>query len=244
MKKILLIQSRLSPHSIAAERAAYERSAGDAQLVCLSSLDESVGWDDPAALLAGTHGVIIGGSADVDLHGGREEDDESRRVAREILVRLTPLITRALAVKTPILGICFGHQLIAETYGGAIVSDAAQRKAGSHRVRLTEHATEDPIFADFPHEFTAQYGHADSVTMLPDGATVLASSPTCRFSVLRYGTHAYTTQFHPELTRDDMLHRLAKGSRYLPEGVEAESIIKESPEASQVIRKFIEKIVA
>ncbi len=72
----------------------------------------------------------------------------------------------------------------------------------------------------------------------------LAGSPDCRFSALRYGSKVYTTQFHVELTAADEIAALKRGNGYLPAGVAAESIVRESPEASKLMGLWIERIVA
>ncbi len=230
---------------ITAERREYELGAGStAALTFVSALDTAQPWNDPAALLAPYDGLIIGGSGEFDLHGGRDESDRARATALAILERLRPLVAYVLESQKPVLGVCFGHQLIAEMQGGKVISDPEQKKVGSFEVGLTTDGASDHIFSTLPKTFFAQYGHKDSVTVLPKGAVLLASSPMCRFSALKYGTSVYTVQFHPELDRKGVLWRLENSPGYLPEGIKAESLVKESPEASTIIASFIEKVVA
>jgi GMP synthase (glutamine-hydrolysing) len=160
-----------------------------------------------------------------------------------IIHRITPLISYIFDANMPLLGICFGHQLIAEIYGGEVSNDHAQKKTGSYSVMLTEEGSRDQVFSMLPQTFLAQYGHKDSVTKMPQGATLLATGDRCSFSALRYGPHAYTTQFHPELTANDVKWKLEHSPGYLPEGVSVESIVKESPEASSIIKLWIRCIV-
>ncbi len=245
MKHILLLQSRLSPDMCAREVRLYERELPKSTILStVSTVDLSQAWTNPETLLQGCNAVIIGGSGDFDLHGGREELDPARVGAREILERLRPLIRFALDSHFPLLGICFGHQLIAEVQGGEITGDPTQKKFGSHEVEVHDSAAQDPLFSALPATFTAQYGHKDAVTKLPEGATLLASGPDCRFSALRYGSKIYSTQFHPEMNRDDMIDRFQVHSDYLPPGLSADEAVRESREASELIRTFVEKIVA
>lgn len=244
MKNILLIQSRLNPDLCAREVQLYTRELFEiSNPRTLSSLDGEVAWQDPATLLAEYDAVIIGGSGDFDLHGGRESSDPARVGAREVLVRLTPLIRFALDTHFPLLGICFGHQLIAEVQGGNIESDPLQKKFGSYDVIQHDAALTDPLFTTLPTSFTAQYGHKDAVTKLPKGATLLASGSDCRFSALRYGSKIYSTQFHPEMNRSDMIDRFEANSDYLPPGLSVDEAVRESSDASRLIRTFVEKIV-
>ena len=94
-------------------------------------------------------------------------------MATIILSRLRALITEVFASEMPALGICFGHQLIAQMRGGCVMNDSGQKKAGSYEVNLTSEGKCDPLLESMPHSFVAQYGHRDSVTELPDGAVVL-----------------------------------------------------------------------
>jgi len=197
--RIVLLQSRTDPEHITEERENFERVIGDAaKLECISTLDEKLAWTSPAELLQGVSGVMLGGSADFDFHGGRPEGDPVRLASMVILARAQNIVSYALTVNLPILGVCFGHQLIAEMYGGRIHNDKTQGKFGPHRVLLTEAALTDPLFSHLPQSFVAQYAHKDSVTVLPRGATLLGTGPSCRFSALRYGPKLYTVQFHPE----------------------------------------------
>lgn len=244
MKKILVIQSRSRQEMIDAEQGEYRRAAGeDAELSFASTLDLARTWDAPEQILEGYDGIIVGGSGEFDLDGGRGEQDPARMTAREVVARIRPLIGHMLANNAPILGVCFGHQLIAETYGGNVTNDHSQKKVGSFEVRLTEEGGRDILFSGLPGTFMAQYGHKDSITNLPAGATLLASTPQCRFSALRYGSKAYTVQFHPELTAKDVFWKLEHSPGYLPEGSDLTKVVHESPEASRIIALFIEKIV-
>lgn len=229
VKKILIVQSRTDPEWVERERTNFENAVGNsAKLTFLSALDERLAWTYPDEFLKNADGVIFGGSSDFDFHGGRHEKDPARIMSLMILSRSRNLVSYALAEKMPLLGICYGHQLIANMYGGDVQNDEEQSKFGSYEVQLTEEGKRDPLFKSLPESFIAQYAHNDSVTKLPQGATLLASSNGCRFSALRYGVSAYTVQFHPEVTRFEDLPL-----EY-----------RDSAEASKLIPRWIERIVA
>jgi GMP synthase-like glutamine amidotransferase len=234
MKKILIVQSRTSHKRIQREQSNFRNSIGEkADIAFLSALDERLSWTTPEEFLRGFDGVIFGGSSDFDFHGGRSTDDPVRLISLMILSRSKNLISYALAQKVPLLAVCYGHQLIANMYGGKVLQDKSQSKFGSYEVELTDEGKRDMLFKHLPASFVAQYAHNDSVTELPDGATLLASSAVCRFSALRYGERAYTLQFHPEVVQFDDLQVEAKpsleASKIVPLWVEECVVSKTAP---------------
>lgn len=244
MKRILLIQSRQTPHMITSELEGYRRVIGDEYNVdAISSLNESHSWNDPKSLLDEYDAVVFGGSGDFDFDGGRHEEDDARKISQEIKSRVHDLVRYVLQNNFPLLGICYGHQIIGEVLGVQVIHDEAQKKVGSHQVARTEAGSDDPIFSQLPETFFAQYAHKDSLSEIPQGATVLAQSDCCRASVLRFGDKAYTMQFHPELTHEDVVMKLQNSPGYLPEGVDVETLIQPSYEASQIIPLFLKNVV-
>lgn len=241
-KKILFLQSRRSPEVVAIEEREYTAAAPDSLFTFVSTLDETLPWSDPVAFVAGYDAVFIGGSGEFSLDEQKPEYEESGRTARTILARVTPLITYVLQEDFPTFGVCFGHQLIGEVQGGHVKSDATQKKTGTFLVSLTEDGKRDPLFADMPESFMGQYGHKNSLTQLPHGATLLAKGTHCHFSALRYGAHVYTVQFHPEITAEEVRTRLALAPEYLPEGVDIDTLIQDSSASSTLIPKVIERI--
>lgn len=228
MKRILIVQSRSSQDGVERERNNFLRTIGDTATVeFLSALDERLAWTSPDEFLRDRDGVIFGGSSDFDFHGGRDEKDPARLMAAIILSRAKNIVKHALAERIPVLGVCFGHQLIAQMHRGDVQCDTGQGKSGSHEVSLTKEGRQDRLFKNLPPSFIAQYWHKDSVTNLPESAVLLATGPACRFSALRYGRNTYTVQFHPEVKR-----------------VIDDQNPKPSPEATSLIPLWIEQIVA
>ncbi len=229
MKRIVVVQSRTNEGDITRERANFERSVGTlAEIDFLSALDERLAWSSSDEFLANHAGVIFGGSADFDFDGGRPQKDPMRIMSIMLLTRTRNLVAYALQQKIPLLGICYGHQLIANMFGGDVRHDKEQMKFGSYDVKLTEEGKRDALFKDLPELFTAQYAHKDAVTELPEGATLLASTDGCRFSILKYNERAYTTQFHPEVEKFTQ-----PVTNYKP-----------SPEASKIVSLWLERVVA
>jgi GMP synthase-like glutamine amidotransferase len=97
----------------------------------------------------------------------------------------------------PYLGICLGHQLLAEALGGHVGLMAAP-EIGITDVDLNDQGAADPLFADFARSFRVLEWHSAEVADLPDGATVLAANAACAVQAMRVGSRAFGVQFHPE----------------------------------------------
>lgn len=99
----------------------------------------------------------------------------------------------------PFLGICLGHQLLADSMGGTCGPMPNTKVIGPHRVELTAEGRSDPLFSDCEHSFDAMKWHSVRVAQMPEGATRLAASETCRCEAMKFGERAWGLQFHPEL---------------------------------------------
>lgn len=117
----------------------------------------------------------------------------SRHGAYENHPWLPPLeeLIRAIdAGRVPLIGVCFGHQIIAQALGGKV-----EKFAGGWSVGRTVYDTMDGRIA-------LNAWHQDQVVARPAGARVLASSPFCENAILAYGEHIWTVQPHPEFDAD------------------------------------------
>lgn len=101
--------------------------------------------------------------------------------------------------KLPYFGLCLGHQLLACSLDGTVGKMAAA-EVGILDIDLTDAGRADPIMAGLPARQKALQWHGAEVSKLPTGAAILASSPLCPVQAMRIGDHAYSLQYHVELT--------------------------------------------
>ncbi len=97
----------------------------------------------------------------------------------------------------PLLGICYGAQYLAHHYGGS-VERSDSREYGRAQLELQE--KDCLLFKDLPAQSTVWMSHGDTITALPDGATVIASTQDVTHAAYRIeGEPTYAVQFHPEV---------------------------------------------
>ena len=101
---------------------------------------------------------------------------------------LEGFIRELVASKRPTIGICFGHQIMAQAMGGKVVKSDKGWGVGVHEYENLETGTRDKLLAF----------HQDQVIAPPPGAVVTHRSDFCEFAGLRYSDTCLTLQPHPE----------------------------------------------
>lgn len=97
----------------------------------------------------------------------------------------------------PVLGICYGMQIMANELGGKVES-AANKEYGKALIQITD--DQAPTFKDLPEEQTVWMSHGDLVTAVPEGFESTATSPNCPISAMANNAKKfYGLQFHPEV---------------------------------------------
>ena len=101
----------------------------------------------------------------------------------------------------PFLGLCLGHQLLAEALGGA-VGPAERPEIGVMKVMQTEEGAQSVILDGLPMVVDALQWHSAEITALPEGAKVLMTSEDCAVQAMTWGPRAFSAQFHIEIEAD------------------------------------------
>jgi GMP synthase (glutamine-hydrolysing) len=112
-----------------------------------------------------------------------------------------PLIDPAIyEVGVPILGICYGAQLLASQLGGE-VARTGRGEYGRTPLTVTGHS---PLFVDWPADVEVWMSHGDAITTVPEGFVATATSPDAPVAALHNAERAlYGVQFHPEVVHTD-----------------------------------------
>jgi GMP synthase (glutamine-hydrolysing) len=160
------------------------------------------------------------------------------------IVRLAEWLRAASTLGVPVLGVCFGHQILARALGGRVRRHPEGREVGTPEVFLTPEGREDWLFRGVPERFPASLTHDDEVEALPPGAVRLAFNGHTAVQAFGFGEHCRGVQFHPEIDAAIMGSILSykAGAGLLPAEAAAEEAVRATPEAARVLANFAARV--
>lgn len=151
-------------------------------------------------------------------------------------------LARTVKKEIPLLGVCYGHQLLAHALGGEVGYHPKGRESGTRRVELLASAKDDLLFGHMPNTFNAQLTHMQSVLSLPPGAVLLGHNEFEPHQAFRVGNRAWGVQFHPEFSSTVMRAYLGVQAPALErEGFDSKAMIDsvtDAPEAAGLLERF------
>jgi GMP synthase-like glutamine amidotransferase/pimeloyl-ACP methyl ester carboxylesterase len=193
--------------------------------------------DEPVPDLAAFDGLVLSGSL-------------SSVVAWESWMdAVTAAVELAMEGGMPVLGVCFGHQLLGKVLGGKVALNPAGREMGTVHVEVTRAGRADPVLGSLSPRFSAQATHVDAVVEPPAGAVVLAYTELDGCAAMRVGKNVYGVQFHPEISAPVMRRYVQAragaidGERVPGTARRILDRVRETRSGRQVLRRWVEKVV-
>lgn len=232
MASILYICVRPEQGAADAEHQSFRRALG------VPSLDR---WDlleTPldASVPEQYDGIVVGGSP---FNVVVEERGELQRRVEGDLERLA---RAALDGPLSAFFTCYGIGVVTRMLGGTVGS-AVPESTRATQVRITSAAAEDPIFGPSAPAMSVLTAHKEGSIEPPPGAVLLATNDDCPVQAYRVGNRLYATQFHPEVTPQDFVDRMAyyRTTGYFDPreyGLTAERVLAASVTGTDLLRRF------
>jgi GMP synthase (glutamine-hydrolysing) len=235
LKPALIVKTGTTLPEVRARRGDYEKWIAEGMGLAKGDvLVVEVAQGEPLPDPGSIAGVVLTGSS--AMVSDREPWSE----------RTADWLARAVECGTPVLGICYGHQLLAHALGGEVGRNPRGREIGTVEVRSLAAAQRDPLLGIWGPAGPAHVTHVESVLALPERAVRLAESDLDPVQAFAVGERAWGVQFHPEFDADTVRAYLeARRARVRDEGGDPEALlaaIRETPGGPRVLRRFAELI--
>ncbi|WP_462280525.1 glutamine amidotransferase [Salinivirga cyanobacteriivorans] len=233
MKKLLIVKTGSTYDSIKKNHGDFEDMIIAASGITkekfdvFDARDESLTFPLPDKYA----GIIITGSHDMLTYNDDWMQD------------LKDWINTITDTDTPTLGICFGHQAMAEAFGGVVDYRDWGPEVGYVKVKFDAEAYNDELFSLLYDKCSVYQYHSQSVIELPRGATLLATNSIDPVQAIRYNSHMWSCQFHPEFNHEIVAHYINQNALHLTtEGLDPyELLMRLEPDQTgeKLLKQFI-----
>lgn len=160
--------------------------------------------------------------------------------------RLRAWLPALIERETPLLAICYGHQLLADALGGEVGMNPLGREIGTVEVELTPHAAADPLLSELPRTLRVNASHRQCVRRLPGGARRLGFNAANKNQAYSVGARAWAVQFHPEWDHEVMRAYLEDRVATLrEEGLDPDRLmarVEPSDHGARILKRFGELV--
>lgn len=232
MASILYVCVRPEQGAADAEHRSFRRALGVPDLDRWNLLDQPL----DIAVEERYDGVVIGGSpfnvtAEERSEVQRRVEDDLESLAREAVDgRLTGMFT------------CYSIGVVTRMLGGT-VGTAVPESTRATEIRITSAGATDPVFGPSAPTMSVLTAHKEGSIEPPPGGVLLATNDDCPVQAYRVGEHLYATQFHPEVTPQDFVDRMAyyRTTGYFDPreyDLTAERVLASSPTGTDLLRRF------
>ena len=231
MRRVLIAKMGDTLPELRAQRGDYEGWIAERMGLARSDVEVvAVARGEPLPAPESRAGVVITGSSAMVSH-------------REPWSELTAeWLARAVEVGTPVLGICYGHQLLAHALGGEVGRNPRGREIGTVVVRSLDPAQRDPLLGVWGDAEPAHVTHLESVLALPAGAVRLAESDLDPVQAFSVGERAWGVQFHPEFDAETArAYIAARRDKMRAEGLDPDALlasVRDAPGGQRLLRRF------
>ncbi len=208
------------------------------------SLELHFAVEKPQHQLRGYDGMLITGSPRSLVEGEVEPwmDDAAA------------FVRQAADAGVPVLGVCFGHQLVGYAFGGRVRTNPNGWEVGTVAVELTDEGARDPLFAGLPRTIHVNQSHRDEVGTVGPETRVLASGAHTPHQAIAVGDHVRGVQFHPEIDAFTIQRIIAHRRMILTDDATRRcranycvdtliSHAKNTPDAERVLRNFVDHFI-
>ena len=180
-------------------------------------------------------GVIVTGSS----------SSVTDRMSEPWMPRLEGWLRDAVQKDVPLLGVCFGHQILASALGGEVRKNPRGRAIGSRKVQVV---SDDPLLEGIPRVFDVNVSHRDHVAIAPPNVDKIVTADHDDMHAFAVGRFARAVQFHPEFSDQIVRGYIEQRMQILrDEGLDPDQLhrdVVDVPHARKLLRNFVTNFVA